>query len=239
MQRKSLVSAASSFDLQCSLAAIFLPGSAAPYSSWVIVDIGLRVAQDISAHRNRMSDAPVECDSWKCTFWSVLISNYKVRVNLDRVGSAALGRPCAIHDEESVLIIKWDFLEVDDEYWETSNPEDAFKQPLDIPSTVAYFNVLQVIRLDHILSVLLQTIYSINRPKSLLGLGTKHCSIIELDTSLDQWLDTVPNHLRWDLSWDHSDEFFVFFQQSATLYATYYHIQVLVHHPFIPRPGTP
>ncbi|KAF8576941.1 hypothetical protein K439DRAFT_1622488 [Ramaria rubella] len=224
MQRKSLVSAASPFDLQRSLAAIFLPGSAAPYSSWVIVDIGLRVAQDISAHRNRMSDAPVERDSWKRTFW--------VRVNLDRVGSAALGRPCAIHDE--------DFLEVDDEYWETSNPEDAFKQPLDIPSTVAYFNVLQVIRLDHILSVLLQTITQ--EPSWFCrtqGLGTKHCSIIELDTSLDQWLDTVPNHLRWDLSWDHSDEFFVFFQQSATLYATYYHIQVLVHRPFIPRPGTP
>ncbi|KAF8576306.1 hypothetical protein K439DRAFT_1540534, partial [Ramaria rubella] len=153
MQRKSLISAAPPFDLQHSLAAIFLPGSVAPYSSWVIMDIGLRVAQDTSVHRNQMSDAPVERDSWKRTFW--------VRVNLGRVGSAALGRPCAIHDEESVLIIKRDFLEVDDEYWEASNPEDTFKQPLDIPSTVKYFNVLQVIRLDHILSVLLQTIVSI------------------------------------------------------------------------------
>ncbi|KAF8573898.1 hypothetical protein K439DRAFT_1373958, partial [Ramaria rubella] len=80
--------------------------------------------------------------------------------------------------------------------------------------------------------------YSINKPNSLLqGLGTKHHSIMELDTSLDQWLDTVPNHLRWDLSWYHSDEFFVFYKQSANLYAMYYHIQVLVHCPFIPRPG--
>jgi len=31
----------------------------------------------------------------------------------------------------------------------------------------------------------------------------------------------------------------VFFQQSAILYATYYYIQILVHRPFIPRPGKP
>lgn len=45
--------------------------------------------------------------------------------------------------------------------------------------------------------------------------------------------------VRWDLRWDPSKEFSVFFQQSAILYATYYHIQILVHRPFIPRPGKP
>lgn len=104
-------------------------------------------------------------------------------------------------------------LEVDDEYWETPNPEDAFKQPPDRPSTVAYFNAL--IRLDRILSFALRTIvstprlskcsivngclqYSINKSKILLGFaGEKDWAqntVVELDTSLNQWLETVPEH---------------------------------------------
>ena len=49
-------------------------------------------------------------------------------------------------------------LEVDDEYWEMPNPEDAFKQPPDTPSTVAYFNAS--IKLDQILSFALRSIVS-------------------------------------------------------------------------------
>lgn len=103
--------------------------------------------------------------------------------------------------------------------------------------------------------------YSINKSKILLGFaGEKDWAqntVVELDTSLNQWLETVPEHrmwltmlslslltndafvVRWDLRWDPSKEFSVFFQQSAILYATYYHIQILVHRPFIPRPGKP
>lgn len=103
-------------------------------------------------------------------------------------------------------------LEVDDEYWETPNPEDAFIQPPDRPSTVAYFNAL--IRLDRILSFGLRTIvsiprltgcnaltvlqYSINKSRILLGFaGEKDWAqntVVELDTSLNQWLETVPEH---------------------------------------------
>ncbi|KAF8518234.1 fungal-specific transcription factor domain-containing protein [Gautieria morchelliformis] len=233
IQRKSLIAPASLFDLQqYALAGIFLQGSAAPYAGWVTVGIGLRVAQDVGAHRKRIDDPTpsVQSELWKRAFW--------VLVNLDRLGSAALGRPCAIHDEDFDLDPP---LEVDDEYWESPSPEDAFVQPTGRPSTVAYFNAL--IRLDQILSFALRTIYSINKSKILLGFaGEKDWAqntVVELDTALNQWLETVPEHLRWDLRWDPSNEFSVFFQQSAILYATYYHIQILVHRPFIPRPGKP
>lgn len=39
--------------------------------------------------------------------------------------------------------------------------------------------------------------------------------------------------------WDPQRENLLHFNQSATLYATYYHLQILVHRPFIPSPRKP
>lgn len=41
------------------------------------------------------------------------------------------------------------------------------------------------------------------------------------------------------MRWNQYHEFSVFFQQSGILYATYYHIQILIHRPFIPGPRKP
>ena len=81
--------------------------------------IGIRMAQDIGAHRRKVYSAgpSVESELWKRAFWSVINCNldltssvpnlcyyyfYRVLVAMDRAGSAALGRPCAIQDEELV-----------------------------------------------------------------------------------------------------------------------------------------
>jgi hypothetical protein len=39
--------------------------------------------------------------------------------------------------------------------------------------------------------------------------------------------------------WDPNREDFNFFNQSVVLYASYYHIQILIHRPFIPSPSKP
>ncbi len=39
--------------------------------------------------------------------------------------------------------------------------------------------------------------------------------------------------------WDERRENFLHFSQSATLHITYYHIQILIHRPFIPSPRKP
>lgn len=39
--------------------------------------------------------------------------------------------------------------------------------------------------------------------------------------------------------WDPHRENLLHFNQSATLYATYYHLQILIHRPFIPSPRKP
>lgn len=47
----------------------------------------------------------------------------------------------------------------------------------------------------------------------------------------------TPGSVRWDPSTP--SDYSTLSQQSAILYATYYYIQILVHRPFIPRPGKP
>ena len=49
-------------------------------------------------------------------------------------------------------------LDVDDEYWENDDPEKAFKQPPDIPSTMSFF--ISCLKLSQIKSLTLRTIVS-------------------------------------------------------------------------------
>jgi hypothetical protein len=76
-----------------------------------MVGVGIRLAQDVGAHRKRKTEGPmtVEDELWKRAFWSVVSSPLslknssfytRVLVSIDRGVSAALGRPCAVHDEE-------------------------------------------------------------------------------------------------------------------------------------------
>jgi hypothetical protein len=79
--------------------------------------------------------------------------------------------------------------------------------------------------------------------------------IAGLDSSLFSWLDSVPEHLRWDPQRENH----IFFEQSCVLYSYYYFAQVsaklnhlelagangiemipkiLIHRPFIPTPKT-
>ncbi|KAG5337178.1 hypothetical protein C0989_010375 [Termitomyces sp. Mn162] len=89
-------------------------------------------------------------------------------------------------------------MECDDEFWELSDTSRAFKQPPDIPSSIAYF--ICYIKLMNILAYAMRALV--------------------LMTRLVRWDPTSKNKL--------------FLQQSATLYATYYHLQIFVHRPFIP-----
>lgn len=41
------------------------------------------------------------------------------------------------------------------------------------------------------------------------------------------------------MRWDPNRENSLFFDQSATLYSTYYHVQILIHRPFIPSRECP
>ncbi|KAI0682880.1 fungal-specific transcription factor domain-containing protein [Cytidiella melzeri] len=226
--RRSLLCPPRLYDLQVAcLTAVFLHGSATPQAAWTVIGVGIRMAQDVGAHRKRTytTKRTVEEELWKRAFWCLLA--------YDRFISSALGRPCAIHDEDFDLDLP---VECDDEYWENEDPNLAFKQPLGKPSKVAYFNCL--IRQNQILAFALRTIYSINKSKVLLGfIGPRweQHIVSELDSALNKWIDAVPDHLRWDPNREDR----VFLAQSAALYASYYNLQIIVHRPFISSPRKP
>ncbi len=114
-------------------------------------------------------------------------------------------------------------IDVDDEYWETGDPETDFKQPEGIPSKVSYF--VSVLKLSRIMGEVLKTVYAVNR--ETLGFDWSDPTIqkdvvAEFDSAVNSWVDAVPEHLRWDPN----QPDLIFFEQSCILYALVYTLQV-------------
>ncbi|KAF7314458.1 Zn(2)-C6 fungal-type domain-containing protein [Mycena kentingensis (nom. inval.)] len=248
------------------LATTFLEFSA-PASCWTLVGIGIRLAQDVGAHRLQNfspgAKPTVEGELWKRAFW--------VLICMDRQISSSLGRPCTTQYEDFDAELP---IEVDDEFWEvpestefpsiipgeppvntaeptTSRTESsgttlknppAFSQPPGRPSTIAFFNCL--IRLNNILGFSLHLLYGLSKAKTLLShrddAWEEHI-VAELDSALNGWVDSIPPHLRWDPNRPRTLQDDLWFSQSALLYSHYYSVQMTIHRPFIPavRKGAP
>ncbi|KAJ7172925.1 fungal-specific transcription factor domain-containing protein [Mycena crocata] len=194
-------------------------------TAWSLIGIGIRLAQDVGAHRARPSGTrpTVESELWKRAVW--------VLVCKDREMSGMLGRPCTAQFEELDVELP---IECSDEFWEGEPAAFAagpFVQPPGRPPTIAYFNCL--VRLNHILAFSLKMLYSLNKTKSLLAVRDEAWEehiVAELDSALNSWVDSIPAHLRWDPKREDEE----FFDQSAYLYAHYYLVQMTIHRPFIP-----
>ncbi|KAG2150388.1 fungal-specific transcription factor domain-containing protein [Suillus clintonianus] len=210
------------FEVQTmSLLGMFLRGTAFHPVAWLFISTGLRKAQDVGAHRKKIYGAKpgVEEELWKRAFW--------VLVLYDRIGSAALGRPCCSGEEDFDVDLP---LEVDDEYWETEDPEKAFQQPPGKPSKIAAFN--SYLKLTKISAYALRTIYALDRSKLLVSAARPRWQEVlnHLSTAMTEWVDSVPPHLQWSPHME--DPFFA--NQSVTLYTTYYLIHILIYRPFLP-----
>ncbi|KAJ7694369.1 fungal-specific transcription factor domain-containing protein [Mycena rosella] len=203
------------------LAVSFLEWST-PTPCWTLIGIGIRLAQEVGAHRSKNMSGPptVESELWKRAFWLIIC--------YDRIASTALGRPCTTQYEDFDVELP---IECDDEFWENADPARAFRQPAGKPSRIAAFN--HFIRLNNILAVSLKMLYSLNKAKSLLAVRDEAWEehiVAELDSALNGWVDSMPRHLRWDPN--RRDD--AFFDQSAWLYCAYYQVQMTIHRPFIP-----
>ncbi|KAJ7612194.1 fungal-specific transcription factor domain-containing protein [Roridomyces roridus] len=58
--------------------------------------------------------------------------------------------------------------------------------------------------------------------------------VADLDSALNEWVDSIPEQLRWDPYMKDIAKL----NQSACIYATFY-VQLLLHRPFIPSPANP
>ncbi|KAF7345328.1 Zn(2)-C6 fungal-type domain-containing protein [Mycena sanguinolenta] len=201
------------YDLQrCCLGIQFLEGSSSQ-GVWKLVGLGIRMAQEVGAHRRQVAPHTIEAELWRRAFWLL--------VSYDRLTSLSNGRPFDVQMPT----------ECDDEYWEHEDPAQAFRQPLETPSQVAFFN--SYLRLSNILASVLQIIYSLHKAKDLRSAESHTWDervLMELDSALNKWIEGIPEHLRWDAQ--RVDP--VFFKQSAALYCTLYLVQMTAHRPFIP-----
>lgn len=217
---------ASLYDLQiAALFAAFVAASPVPHAMYAIVGHGLRLAQDLGAHRRTTYPATptVESELKKRAFWCLIA--------LDRGMCSVLGRPCGVQDED--FDVEWP-VECDDEYWVTDDPALAFKQPPGKPSTVAFFSCL--LRLGRLHANALRSIYSLYATAKVRSdPGWAQQVVSELDSELNKWVDSIPDHLKWDPNQPN----LLFMNQSALLYSSYYSLQIAVHRPFIPMPRKP
>ncbi|KAI0036630.1 fungal-specific transcription factor domain-containing protein [Vararia minispora EC-137] len=226
---KLIFSASPLYDLQTAcLGAIYLLGTSAYHASWNLVGMGLRIAQEIGIHRKKLySLRPTANDElFKRCFWTLLW--------IDREIGAVSGRPCAIQEEDFDVDMP---IACDDEYWTHPDPDKAFRQPLGRPSRLDAF--ICQLKLLRILGYSLRTIHASEKAKchfGLIGDDWERRTVADFDRVLNEWVDCVPNYLRWDPT--REDD--VLFFQSAHLFTQFYDLQILIHRPFIsPRRTSP
>ncbi|KAJ6587807.1 fungal-specific transcription factor domain-containing protein [Mycena sp. CBHHK59/15] len=221
VRRKFVFDDPSIYEVQLfCLSSLFTLGTSTPQASWAYLGLGIRFIQQRGEHRRKRRDnrSTLEKELWKRAFWSLF--------SMDTLVCAFLGRPSALHNEDYDVEMP---LEIDDEFLEHPDAEEAFKQPLGNPSLLTYFTFH--IRLSEILGATLRRLYASTKTKSFMGwIGAEweQRAVAELDSSMNDFLDSLPPHLRWD-----PERKGVFFEQSAVLHTMYYSILITIHRPFI------
>ncbi|KAK1230871.1 Gypsy retrotransposon integrase-like protein 1 [Marasmius sp. AFHP31] len=219
--RPAFSTAPALYDLQmCALSCMFMKGTSAPHSHWTLAGIGIRLAVDIGIHRRSVSGRwTVHDELLKRAFWCLLC--------LDFYSSATLGKPVSLHDEDFDQDLP---MECDDEYWENPDPDLAFKQPSGTVSYVTHFN--SFIKLMRILAMVLRVNYTSSKSELLTGFSGPQWdqrAVAMFDSSLNQWVDSLPSCLRWNPAQEND----LLLNQSAHLYSHYYQLQIYVHRPYI------
>ncbi|EPQ32023.1 uncharacterized protein PFL1_00221 [Pseudozyma flocculosa PF-1] len=193
-------------------------------TSWTLLGVTIRLLQEYGVHR-RMTPRMVglsrlEAETLRRLFW--------ICYSWDREMSSHMGRPVMLNDDDIDTELP---LEVDDEYiFAAGNEGPPPTQPPGKPATISAF--VCSLRLEEILGRTLRSVYAIPATKSRYGFMGKEWDqriVAEVDSALNNWLETVPAHLRYSPNLD-NDTWLI---QSSMLYIRYYHCQILVHRPFI------
>ncbi|KAJ7234186.1 fungal-specific transcription factor domain-containing protein [Mycena haematopus] len=201
------------------LLTLYALGTSVPEESWFYLGLGIRCFQQRGEHRTRPRGpkSRTEHELWKRAFWSVLV--------LERTLCFCMGRLASRHTDDHDVEPP---LEVDDEYWDR-----GFVQPIGKPSEISYF-VFEV-RLFEILGDVMRKIYGSKKRKILMGWDGpdwEQRTVVEFDSTMNDFLDSIPPHLMWD---PENPPHGVFFDQSAMLQITYNYLRISIHRPYIQK----
>ncbi|KAJ7793139.1 fungal-specific transcription factor domain-containing protein [Mycena olivaceomarginata] len=199
------------------LMTLFVIGTSVPQVAWLYLGVGIRCLFQRGVHRRRPEGQPsgAEKELWKRAFWSFIA--------LERMVCLFTGRPMSLHAEDYDVEMP---LEVDDEYWSR-----GFVQPLGKPSQLSYFVCRS--RLCEIIEDVFRRVYGSTKAKLRLsrdGPEWEQRAVADLDSSMNDYSDSIPLHLRWDPE-DPPDG--AFFDQSAELHITYNYVLIVIHRQYI------
>ncbi|KAK1215041.1 Gypsy retrotransposon integrase-like protein 1 [Marasmius sp. AFHP31] len=207
----------------------FLQGSTTPEAYWIVLGVAFRFAQELGIHRRKpetITNPTVESQLWNRAFWGL--------VAIDVVMSTSLGRPRAMSTDDFDVPLP---IECDEEYWPIDGvavvgAQEAFKQPPSKPSAMSYW--VSLLRLFDIVGFAQRTIYAVRKTDMWTRMGMTQAEwnakvMKELDELLANWVDGVPEHLKWNPTNQNP----LFFTQSTIIWITYYWLQMLIHKPFM------
>ncbi|KAJ3819000.1 fungal-specific transcription factor domain-containing protein [Lentinula raphanica] len=213
---------------------MFMYTTSIPYPSLTLTGLGIRLLQDVGAHRKKNSLPTVSRELWKRAFWMLNFIDLSFSVNIGRpramspdelVGQLLMSEACLRPNLYSYDV---EFpIECDDEFWE--QPGDlAFKQPPGQLCQLTHW--IQMLKLVSILESVQRALNSVRR-SALMKKSTPDAShrrqqfILELDKTLNDWLEGIPAHLKWDPQCHDM----VLFHQSTMLYIMYFFLRMEIH----------
>ncbi|KAF9066469.1 fungal-specific transcription factor domain-containing protein [Rhodocollybia butyracea] len=189
--RSNFVEPASIFELQMyCLACVYLHHTNMADSTWTIVGLALRLAFDRGMHRLKVGNGRT-AESELCirVFW--LLRGFDIAQGM------TLGRMAAVSSDDFDLD---EPVECDDEFWEKAGSTEAFTQPVGKISTLCFFTRYN--KLMEIAGSVQKIIYGIKPPGSSSSQTSPveriRQKVMEHDSALNDWLASLPNHLRWD-----------------------------------------
>ncbi|ORY04904.1 hypothetical protein K493DRAFT_377850 [Basidiobolus meristosporus CBS 931.73] len=201
------------------LMSIYFHLSRGGMKSWMYSGMAIRMAEDLGLHRNpdiwNIKLTRAEKETRKRVWWVCYL--------IDRFSSVCVGRPVSI----------------DDQQFDTPLPcllEDDIMISSDVSprSGLSLKPFLEVIKLHELIGRILSTVYVVRTP--LAGdYQKRHFNLIELDSALNMWLQSLPP----DLNYSPSSYYPRKSSNSPTLiYAhVWYHCAlILLHRPFISKP---
>ncbi|KAI0316023.1 fungal-specific transcription factor domain-containing protein [Amylostereum chailletii] len=222
MAKQSIMTPSSLFEVQTiCLSTHFQRDTCWQGGSWTSISTAIRKVQDIGGHRKRSYQLghSVENELWKRAWWFI--------VGMDRTGSAAMGRPCSTGDDDMDVELP---LDVDDEFWESDDPTQAFRQPPEKPSLVKAY--ILWLGLTEITAEVVKHFYIANEFKALAMKHPEQPNDIlkRLNAKMTEWIESVPDYLKW--SPDIQDP--IIANQSATLFLNYNLVTILLQRAFLP-----
>ncbi|KAK7063586.1 fungal-trans domain-containing protein [Favolaschia claudopus] len=194
------------------LSVIFVAGMTIPEDGWLLAGLGVRMAQCAGAHHRGGYQKldPLSSELYRRVFWILFAE--------DTIMSSFNGRPAIVKPTDYDVPLPTD---LDEESWGIPNavqPEGKLSQAVYLPVYLKLILIVQRIQ---------RAVYPVNGQLNLQDV------IVDLDSELNKWVDDIPEHLKWNPHQENQ----IFLDQSAALYATYYHAQILIHRALIPAPG--